>query len=191
MKTTMIFILSLIVSLAQCEYRHKIEPFSFDVQKFEYPLEFDKVGTTVALRDTIKLIPKVEDRYGGLYMSQPIETDAFEMTYSIDLKNDRNTIYTKTEKGIDIDDIEGFALWYLNDKPTYKDYGTGFGFRSDYNGLGVYVFKHLKKWRVIGIYNQGLAGMSVEAVVANLSKCLVVHVRFFAIFSLFININFY
>ena len=53
-----------------CLYRHKIEPFSFDITKFEYPLEWNKVGTSVALRDTVKLIPKVEDRYGGLYMSQ-------------------------------------------------------------------------------------------------------------------------
>ena len=67
--TNILLILSFIVSLVRSEYRHKIEPFSFDVQKFEYPLEFDKVGTTVALRDTIKLIPKVEDRYGGLFMT--------------------------------------------------------------------------------------------------------------------------
>jgi len=50
-------------------YRHKIEPFSFDIRKFEYPLEYLKFGSTVALKDTIKLIPKVENRYGALFMS--------------------------------------------------------------------------------------------------------------------------
>ena len=50
-------------------YKHKIEPFSFNIQKFEYPLEYLKMGTTVALRDTIKIIPKVENRYGGIWMS--------------------------------------------------------------------------------------------------------------------------
>ena len=62
----------LLISLCviSAEYRNKIEPFSFDIQKFEYPLEFLKMGTTVALRDVIKLIPKVENRYGGLFMSQ-------------------------------------------------------------------------------------------------------------------------
>jgi hypothetical protein len=99
----------------QNTYRVKIEPFSFDIQKFEYPLEYNKHGTTVALKDTIKLIPKVENRYGALFMSQPVETNQFEMHYSIDVKNDKNTIY---KGNLGIDDIEGFALWYLNTKPT-------------------------------------------------------------------------
>ena len=51
-------------------YRHKIEPYSFDTKKFEYPLEFTKLGTTVALKDVIKLLPKIENRFGGLFMSQ-------------------------------------------------------------------------------------------------------------------------
>jgi hypothetical protein len=49
------------------------------------------------------------------------------------------------------------------------DYRSSFGYRGDYTGLGLYVFKHKKEWRVLGIYNQGLAGMSVEAAVANLT----------------------
>jgi hypothetical protein len=46
---------------------------------------------------------------------------------------------------------------------------TAFGFKAEYNGLGVYVFKHAKKWRVLAIFNAGLAGLSVEAAVANLT----------------------
>jgi len=57
------------------EYYHKIEPFSFDIQKFEYPLEYLKMGTCIALKDTIKVLPKVENRFGGLFMSQPVETN--------------------------------------------------------------------------------------------------------------------
>lgn len=130
------------MSMVNCVYRHKIEPFSFDISKFEYPLEFDKVGATVALRDTIKLLPKVADRHGGLMLTQPIETDFFELVYSIDVKNDKNTIYDSTWGAVD--DIEGFALWYLRDPPTANDYSVGFGYRHDYNGLGIYVFKHEK-----------------------------------------------
>jgi len=91
---TIILLILQIVS-TNCLYRHKIEPFSFDITKFEYPLEWNKVGTTVALRDTVKLVPKVEDRYGGLYMSQPVETDQFEMIYSVVVNNNKNTIYAK------------------------------------------------------------------------------------------------
>jgi len=47
-------------------------------------------------------------------MSQPVETDQFEMTYSVVINNNKNTIYAKQENGIDIDDIEGLVIWYLN-----------------------------------------------------------------------------
>ena len=52
------------------EYFHKIEPFSFDLGKFEYPLEYNKWGATVALKKSIKLLPKVQGRYGGLWLSE-------------------------------------------------------------------------------------------------------------------------
>jgi hypothetical protein len=92
------------------------------------------------------------------------------MIYSVVINNNKNTIYAKQENGIDIDDIEGLVIWYLNSQPTLADYRSNFGFRGDYTGLGLYLFKHEKQWRVLGIYNQGLAGMSVANAVANLSK---------------------
>jgi hypothetical protein len=62
-------LISLLVSVV-CGYRNKIEPFSFDITKFEYPLEYLKLGTAIALKDVIKILPKVENRYGGVFMSQ-------------------------------------------------------------------------------------------------------------------------
>lgn len=62
----------LFILIAVCfgqNYRHKIEPFSFDVRKYEYPLEYEKYGTTIAMKKHIKLIPKVRDRFGGLWLS--------------------------------------------------------------------------------------------------------------------------
>ena len=142
MYTNTILVLLMNMISINCLYRHKIEPFSFDIQKFEYPLEWNKVGTTVALKDTIKLIPKVEDRYGGLFMSQPAETDQFEMIYSVVINNNKNSITKKADHGIEIDDIEGLVLWYLNTQPSIGDYRSSFGYRGDYTGLGLYVFKH-------------------------------------------------
>ena len=59
-----------IIAVVQADYYHKIEPFSFDLKKFEYPLEYHKWGAAVALKKTIKLLPKVENRFGGLWLSQ-------------------------------------------------------------------------------------------------------------------------
>lgn len=99
-----------------------------------------------------------------------METNKFEIVYSVDVKNDRNTINTKQKSGLYYDDVEGFALWYLNSEPTNKDLSTGFGFKATYNGLGVYVFKHERQWRILAIYNQGLSGLTIEQAVNNLSK---------------------
>ena len=103
----------------------------------------------MALKDTIKLIPKVENRYGGLFLTDPVETNMFEIVYNIDIKNDKNTAQKYSEG----EDVEGVVIWYLNHKPEDKDMRTSFGFKGDYNGLGIYVFKHERKWRILAIYN--------------------------------------
>ena len=46
-------------------------------------------------------------------MSQPVETNMFEIEYKLNIKNDKNTIYKKFG-GQNVDDIEGLAMWYLN-----------------------------------------------------------------------------
>jgi hypothetical protein len=145
--TTLLIMLGLLLALVQSVYRHKIEPFSFDITKFEYPLEWKKLGTTVALKKTIKVLPKVKDRYGGLFLDQPVETNSFEVMYKMDVLNEENTVYKKVD-GHTVDDIEGFAIWYLTHEPGENDMRPEFGYRSDFNGLGVFVFKHEGKWRI-------------------------------------------
>jgi hypothetical protein len=98
-----------------------------------------------------------------------VETSSFELTYKIDIKNDKNTIYKKID-GRKVDDIEGIAIWYINHAPVEKDLSTSFGYKPDFNGIGLFVFKHQNKWRMLSIYNQGLQGLNVETAVNNLSK---------------------
>lgn len=45
-----------------------------------------------------------------------------------------------------------------------------FGYKGDFSGLGVYVYKHEGRWRILAVYNQGLSGMSIETAANNLSK---------------------
>ena len=99
-----------------------------------------------------------------------METSAFEIVYKIDIKNDKNTVYKRVD-GHKVDDNEGIALWYINHQPLERDLSTAFGYKSDFNGVGVFVFKHEKRWRILSIYNQGLQGLTVETAVNNLSKC--------------------
>jgi hypothetical protein len=44
-----------------------------------------------------------------------------------------------------------------------------FGYKPDFNGVGVFVFKHGADWRIQAIVNQGLGGLSVDVAVANLT----------------------
>lgn len=60
-------------------------------------------------------------------------------------------------------------MWYLNHEPKATDMRAAFGFKADYNGIGVYMFKHRGNWRMMSIYNQGLEGLTVEAAVNNLT----------------------
>ena len=39
---------------------------------------------------------------------------------------------------------------------------AAFGFKADYNGIGVYMFKHRGNWRMMSIYNQGLEGLTLH-----------------------------
>jgi len=101
-------------------------------------------------------------------MSQPVETPSFEVVYKIGIMNDKNTIYKKVD-GHKVDDIEGVSMWYLNHNPEEKDLATTFGYKPDFNGVGVFIFKHEKRWRLLSIYNQGLLGLSIDTAVNNLT----------------------
>lgn len=57
-------------ALVGAQYKKKIEPFSFNIANYEYPLDFKQYGATIALKDTIKLLPKVADRYGNLFLDE-------------------------------------------------------------------------------------------------------------------------
>ena len=61
-------------------------------------------------------------------------------------------------------------MWYITHEPDELDMRVGFGYRPDFNGLGVFVFKHEGKWRIQSIVNTGLQGLTVESAVNNLSK---------------------
>ena len=112
--------------------------------------------------------------FDRLFLDQPVETNMFELVFRVMVSNSMNTAARKgrIDEGLlqQIDDIEGFALWYLNHEPRETDMRAAFGFKADYNGIGVYMFKHRGNWRMMSIYNQGLEGLTVDAAVNNLSK---------------------
>ena len=82
-----------------------------------------------------------------------METNKFEIHYKLNVQNDKNTIYSRGANNQKVDDIEGLALWYINHAPVERDLRTAFGYKAEFNGIGVYLFKHENKWRLMSIYN--------------------------------------
>ena len=109
------------------------------------------------------MIPKVADRNGYIFLNQILRPGLIE----IDIKYQLNPA-VKTQNG--------FAIWYLRRQPrlseTYtvdgkevpKDFGRLFGFKPDYNGIGVLVFKKVNtgNWMAYARENDGMKGITIS-----------------------------
>ena len=74
-----------------------------------------------------------------------METNKFEVVYKANVKNTQNEVKSSGEKP---DDVEGYAMWYVNHQPNPKEMSVNFGYKHDFNGVGLFVFKHEGKWRL-------------------------------------------
>ena len=88
----------------------------------------------------------------------------FEVVYKINVLNTANGIPSGqrlyTEK--DLPEQEGFAVWYVNHPPRMKGVKNVFlGYKPDFNGLGLLVFKHEGMWRILSVVNEGLEGLTL------------------------------
>lgn len=52
-----LFVLVNLLGLALSMYRHKIDPFSFDLNYEEFPLAYKMFGGAVGLKTKMKLVP--------------------------------------------------------------------------------------------------------------------------------------
>jgi hypothetical protein len=73
----------------------------------------------------------------------------------VNVKNRGNSISggSNYREENNLHDVEGFVIWYLNHKPVVKDMYSIFGYKANFNGVGVHVFKHDGEWRIQAIVN--------------------------------------
>ncbi len=45
------------------------------------------------------------------------------------------------------------------------------GYKPDFNGLAILVYKHENVWRIQAIVNEGLEGLTLEGAATTLGKC--------------------
>jgi hypothetical protein len=143
-----IWILSCLLAYSAAQDFEEYMPmYSFDYQNKEYPnLFFRTDGTSVISKNFVKLVPAVPFRAGELISAAKLKMKKFKMDINFVLKSSR------------INQPYGFAIWYLNAKKDLKDKkGNLFGFKPDYAGLGIFIYKDISgNWIVHGNYNNGM-----------------------------------
>lgn len=103
------------------------------------------------LHSKYKLIPDVKDRWGAIVLNKRIESDR---KYEIDVEF---TMQSNPYKS------HGFGIMLLGEEPNFPaDSDPVFGFRRDYKGLGVFVYRSEKrgKWYIVAMQNKGLRSIS-------------------------------
>lgn len=95
----------------------------------------------------IKLIPQVKERFGAITLNQRIESDKkFQIDVDFTMMSDE-------------DQSHGFSIMLQEDYPQFPDmFDPILGFKSNYKGLGVFVYRseNRGKWFIISIQNNGL-----------------------------------
>jgi hypothetical protein len=55
--------------LVSCEYRQKLDAFSFDTTYGEYPVAYHQFGATVGLKSKLKLVPAAAPTQGAFFLN--------------------------------------------------------------------------------------------------------------------------
>ena len=117
------------VTMAEQE-KYYLDNYSFDFSSGMRPLSWIARGNAVELMSKVKLNPSVEDKWGGYVFDGVFDQDKFEIEVEFvvnsELKDSRGLVAILSQNAISNEDFEG--------APT--------GFRDDYEGIGIYVYRH-------------------------------------------------
>jgi hypothetical protein len=161
-------------SIAQAKTLQKIpyDNYSFDYSAHEVPIAYTSVDNTVELHHKVKLNPIVPMRGGGYILDNPLERQIFE-EFEIEVEFTVNS---------DPSTARGFALLFNRNSIKPKEFTSSMiGYRTDYEGIGVYVFRHISqvnKWYVMTVQNAGVqsvfkANSKIESALYSSNSCLI------------------
>lgn len=96
------------------------------------------------MKNKVKLIPSVADRYGAMFGAQTYRSNSFSIDYVFQM-NSR------------IENSDGFVFWYTPELPEFqKGSGRIHGLRPETRGLGVWVHKNERgRWRIFAHLDEG------------------------------------
>lgn len=94
-----------------------------------------------------KLIPDVQDRYGAIVLNKRIQSNnALEVDVEFNFMSDEQFSH-------------GFGIYFLENEPKFPDdFDDILGYRPDFQGLGVFLYRSeaSDKWKIIALQNKGL-----------------------------------
>ena len=108
--------------------------YNFDYSSHNIPIAYTSVDNTVELFSKVKLNSKVPSKGGAYILDAPLDQTVFE-EFEVDVEFTLNT---------DPAQARGFMILFNRNEPKVKDFQSSqLGYKHDYEGVGVYVFRHL------------------------------------------------
>jgi len=122
------------------------ENYSFDFSAHRRPIAYASLGNTVELQSKLKLLPSVPNSGGAYVLNAEVESKSvefdIEFTINSELAKSRGLMALFTQNQLEPEDFERSDI----------------GYRSDYEGVGVYIFRNPireNKWFVMTLQGTG------------------------------------
>lgn len=119
-----------------------LKMFSFDFKSQSNPKNFHTYGASIRLRNKIKLIPAVANRFGAFFANQEYKSSGFDIDFVFKFNSPSRT-------------SDGFVFWYMPDPPTFsQNSGRIHGVGKETRGLAVWLHRDDRgRWRLFGHYD--------------------------------------
>lgn len=108
------------------------------------PKTYHTFGAAMRLANKVKLIPAVENRYGGVFMNQKFRSNQFSADVIFKMNSPKQS-------------SNGMVFWYLHRMPSFDTQSPRIhAISQDTNGLAIWLYKtEDNKWRIFAHYDSG------------------------------------
>ena len=110
--------------------RKVYENYSFDFSAHKRPIAYTTYGNALELNSKVKLNPAVADRYGAYVFDGKLKDDVFEIELEFTVASELNS-------------SRGFMVMLSQNEFQEEEFSDSqIGYRTDFEGFSVYVFRH-------------------------------------------------
>jgi hypothetical protein len=108
--------------------------YSFDYSAHEVPIAYTSIDNAVELHSKVKLNTLVPMKGGGYLLDVPLEQRIFE-EFEMDIEFTINS---------EIENARHLMIFFSRNEPSPKDFtASQIGYKTDYEGVGIYLFRHM------------------------------------------------